>query len=176
MAKGSRSENVPKEMQERFAEITSLTDAFGQEYLNEEWKLLFRQLTAALCRKRPSPLLTGKAPTWAYGIIHALAMVNFLFDSTQNPHIKSTQLSEHFGLSQNTGSAKSKQIRDLLKMHQFDPDWTVPSKIESNPMVWLLSVNGIMMDIRYAPRGAQEVAYLKGLIPYIPADKEAEDK
>lgn len=176
MAKASRSENVPKEMQERFAEISRLTDAFGQEYLNEEWKKLCRQLTAALCRKRPSPLVSGKAPTWAYGIIHALGMVNFLFDPSQNPHVKASQLSEYFGLSQNTGSAKSKQIRDMMKMYQFDPDWTLPSKIGDNPMVWMLSVNGLMMDIRYAPREAQEVAYLKGLIPYIPADKGSEDK
>jgi hypothetical protein len=41
-----------------------------------------------------------------------------------------------------------------------------------NPMVWMLEVNGFLMDIRHAPREAQEIAFEKGLIPYIPADRE----
>jgi hypothetical protein len=39
-------------------------------------------------------------------------------------------------------------------------------------MVWMLNVNGIMMDVRYAPREVQEIAFQKGLIPYIPADRQ----
>ena len=42
---------------------------------------------------------------------------------------------------------------------------------EDNPLVWLLEVNGFLMDIRAAPREAQVVAYQKGLIPWIPADR-----
>jgi hypothetical protein len=37
--------------------------------------------------------------------------------------------------------------------------------------VWILQVNGLMVDIRHMPREAQEIAYQKGLIPYIPADR-----
>src|SRR6266699_3330643 len=91
MSKHSTSQNVPKEMQARFDEITQLTDAFSQAYLNDEYALLCRELTATLCRKRPSPLARGKATTWACGIIHALGMVNFLFDSSQTPHIATSQ-------------------------------------------------------------------------------------
>jgi hypothetical protein len=65
MAKRSTSQQVPKEMQARFDEITQLTDAFSQAYLNDEYAQLCRQLTATLCRKRPSPLSGGKANTWA---------------------------------------------------------------------------------------------------------------
>lgn len=39
-------------------------------------------------------------------------------------------------------------------------------------IVWLLKVNGFMMDIRDAPREAQQVAFEQGLIPYIPADRQ----
>ena len=46
---------------------------------------------------------------------------------------------------------KSKQIRTMLKMHQFDPGWTVPSKLDNNPMVWMVEVNGFAMDIRDPP-------------------------
>ena len=90
MAKRSTSQSVPKEMQERFDEITRFTDAFSQERLNEEYAQLCRELTATLCRKRPSPLARGKANTWACGIIHAVGMVNFLFDASQTPHISAS--------------------------------------------------------------------------------------
>ena len=90
MAKRSTSQNVPKEMQERFDEIIQLTDAFSQARLNDEYTQLCRELTATLCRKRPSPLIRGKANTWACGIIHALGMVNFLYDSSQTPHVPSS--------------------------------------------------------------------------------------
>ncbi len=36
----------------------------------------------------------------------------------------------------------------------------------------MLSVNGMIVDIRNLPREAQEMAFEKGLIPYIPDDNE----
>jgi len=168
MPKRSTSQNVPQEMQARFDEITQLTDAFSQTYLNDEYAQLCRQLTATLCRKRPSPLTQGKATTWACGIIHALGMVNFLFDASQTPHVTASQIWDHFGLSSSTMQTKSKQIRDLLGMYQMDPDWTLSSMIDKNPLIWMLQVNGLIIDIRHAPREIQEEAFRKGLIPYIP--------
>jgi hypothetical protein len=35
----------------------------------------------------------------------------------------------------------------------------------------MLNVNGLLMDVRHAPREVQEIAFQKGLIPYIPADR-----
>ena len=43
--------------------------------------------------------------------------------------------------------------------------------MDDNPLIWRLQVNGFLMDIRHAPREAQEVAFNKGPIPYIPADR-----
>ena len=63
-------------------------------------------------------------------------------------------------------------VRDALKMSQFDPHWCLPSKFDSNPIAWLITVNGFAVDARHLPRDIQEAAYRKGLIPYIPADKE----
>ena len=171
MPKRSTSQNIPKDMQARFDEITQLTDAFSQAYLNDEYAELCRQLTATLCRKRPSPLSQGKAPTWACGIIHALGMVNFLFDSSQKPYVPASQIWEYFSLSSSTMQAKSKQIRDLLHMYQMDPAWTLPSMVNQNPLVWMISVNGLIIDARYAPREIQQEAFRKGLIPYIPLDE-----
>ncbi len=70
------------------------------------------------------------------------------------------------------GAAKLAAIRKMLKMHPLDPAWTLPSRMQDNPLVWMLNVNGLMMDVRHAPREVQEIAFQKGLIPYIPADRQ----
>ena len=59
MANISKSERIPKPMQATFDAIVALTDAFCRAHLDEEYAQLARQATAALCRKRPSPLATG---------------------------------------------------------------------------------------------------------------------
>jgi len=56
-------------------------------------------------------------------------MVNFLFDSSQIPHIAASQIWEYFELSSSTMQAKSKQIRDLLGLYPMDPDWSTPSMV-----------------------------------------------
>lgn len=172
MAKPKKSEDIPKAMETKFSSITALTNEFAKQHLNEEYAQLIRQATAALCRKRPSPIEKGQPKTWACGITHAIGMVNFLFDSSQNPHISAGELYQWFGVSASTGQAKSKLVRDTLKMHQFDPDWCLPSLVEDNPLVWMLSVNGLIVDIRHAPLGAQVEAFRRGLIPYIPGHRE----
>jgi hypothetical protein len=55
-------------------------------------------------------------------------------------------------------------------MYQMDPDWSLPSRIDKNPLIWMLKVIGMIMDVRHAPREVQEEAFRKGLIPYIPED------
>lgn len=168
MAKAKKSATAPPAMQEKFDRITALTDAFAQQYLNSEYAELIRLATAALCRKRPSPLLTGKAETWACGITHAIGMVNFVFDSSQNPHVSASEIYKAFGIASSTGQGKSKIVRDALKMSQMDPNWCLPSRVADNPMIWMVMVNGFIMDARSAPRPIQEIAFANGLIPYIP--------
>ena len=60
----------------------------------------------------------------------------------------------------------------MFRMHQLDPNWTLPSRLGDKLLVWMLNVNGFMMDVRHAPREVQEIAFRKGLIPYIPADRQ----
>jgi len=64
----TKPERVPKNMQDGFKKITAVTDAFSEKHLNENYISLLRKLTAALCRKRPSPLLQGNINTWIAGI------------------------------------------------------------------------------------------------------------
>ena len=171
MARMSTSERVPKPMQATFDAIVALTDAFCHAHLDEEYTQLTRQATAALCRKRPSPLATGPLKTWACGIVYALGSVNFLFDKSQTPTMRAVDLCAGFGVSQSTGSAKAKVVRDALGMGQMDPQWYRPSKMEDNPLAWMIMVDGFVVDVRHMSRAVQEMAYEKGLIPSIPGEK-----
>jgi hypothetical protein len=93
-----------------------------------------RKLAGTLARKRPSPLERGKPEAWASGIVRVVGFVNFLDDPTQTPHLKMTAIDEAFGVSAGVGGARSKAIRDLLNIDRFDAEWTLPSKMEQNPM------------------------------------------
>lgn len=166
------TDKVPQGMQARFDEIAHLTDAFSAQYLNEEYAEMARKLIAALCRKRPSPVVSGQAKTWACGVIHALGMFNFLFDSSQKPHVKTSELYDYFGVASSTGQGKSKTIRDIMKMSHFDATWSLPSRLDSHPAAWLISVNGFILDARTVPREIQEEALRKGLIPYLPEERD----
>ncbi len=55
----SKSTKVPKAFAETYGAITAITDEFCRSHLNDEYLKLARYLTAALCRKRPSPLSKG---------------------------------------------------------------------------------------------------------------------
>jgi hypothetical protein len=171
MVKQSKTEKVPKNMEFIFIEIVEITDQVCSKYLNDEYGKLARSAAAVLCRKRPSPLMTGNINSWACGIIYALGFVNFLFDKSQDPYMNASDLCDKFGVSKSTGSSMSKKVRDLLKMSQLDPNWCLPSKLDKNPMAWMVMINGYIVDIRYMPIEVQEIAYRKGLIPYIPGEK-----
>ncbi|MGB0067093.1 MAG: DUF6398 domain-containing protein, partial [Isosphaeraceae bacterium] len=116
----------------------------------------------------------GKPESWASGIVRVVGWVNFLGDPSQPHHMRMTDIDEGMGVSEATGSAKAKAIRDLLKTHPLDPEWTLPSRMEQNPMAWMIQVNDLILDARNLPRDMQEAAFRKGLIPYIPADQTNE--
>jgi len=161
-------------MQPRYNDITVLTDELCREKLNDEYAQLCREMTAALARKRPPPLRGGHAKSWACAIAYTVGSVNFLFDKSQTPHLRADDLCAWFGISKSTGGNKSSQIKQILKIGLMDMQWTLPSRIEDNPMAWMVMVNGLIVDARRLPRPLQEEADRKGLIPYLPGEKDAE--
>jgi len=171
MAKRKATSKASGEVDLVLERIVAMTDRFCREKLNEEYAVLCRHLAEKLARKRPSPLLGGKPETWACGIIRTIGWVNFLDDSSNKPHMKLTAIDKAFGVAESTGQGKSKTIRTMLKIRQFDHHWTLPSRMNDSPMIWVVEVDGIFMDIRRCTREIQEIAFEKGLIPYIPADQ-----
>jgi len=172
----SKSLKVLAAMQTVFDEITAISDAFCAQYLNAEYAELANKMVATLARKRPTPLVNGKSLSWAAGILYTLGQVNFLFDPSQSPHMRADEMCMQLGVSQQTASGRARHIRDLLDIIPMHPDWCLPSLMDDNPMVWILSVNDMMVDIRNMPLEVQELAYQKGLIPYIPAHREGDTK
>jgi hypothetical protein len=159
-------------MQATYEAITSLTDAFCREHLTEEYAELAQRMTAALCRKRPSPLASGQPRTWACAIVYTLGQLNFLSDKSSQPYMVMADLCAAFGVGQSTASAKAKVIRSALHTNRIDPTWMLKSFVDQNPLVWMAEVNGILVDLRDMPREVQQIAFEKGMIPYIPTDRE----
>jgi len=171
----SATERIPRATADKFGAITTLTDSFCAKQLNEEYRALIHRVGANLARKRPSPLLNGKENVWAAAAVHAVGRVNFLDDPSQVPHCKPKIFYEFFGVAESTAQNKSREIRAALRMGPMSPEWTLPSRLADNPLVWMLEVNGLMIDIRQAPAELQQIAYEQGLIPFIPAGRSGAD-
>src|SRR3954466_12092368 len=165
--------SIPATARPAYEAIVGRIEAFCRAHLNEEYEALCRKLAGALARKRPSPLPSGKPQTWACGIVRTIGGVTFLDDRSHRPHLKLTAIDKAFGVAESTGQGKSKAIRTMLKIRTSDPKWTLPSRMDENPMAWMIEVNGFIMDARHLKREFQEEAFRKGLIPYIP---EKEDR
>ena len=148
--------------------VIGLTDQVCADLLDAEYAGLARHVVAKLARKRPSPLLGGRAATWAGGVVWALGQVNFLFDPSAKPYVTHDDLADAFGLSKSTLGQKAKQIRDMLKMTWATPEFLRAERIDDNPMIWFIEVNGLPFDARELAVEIQVEAYLKGIIPYVP--------
>ena len=147
-------DKVPEKMRGIYDEIIALTDAVCVKHLSQEYADLSRKMAAALSRKRPSPLASGRAKTWAAGIVYALGQINFLFDKSQTPHVPARELCALFEVNQNSASGKAKQIRDTLKIHLFDHHWLLPSQLAAQPD-YLVGF-GQWSHCRYSPDAAPD--------------------
>ena len=164
-----QSTRVPKGWEEFYRGMTAITDDFCRRHLNEEYAELARIAIAALCRKRPSPLRSGKPESWACGVLYALGQVNFLSDKASSPSMPLQELCARFGVGASTGASKAKQVRDALTIRRLDHRWMLPSLIEKSGLAWTVMVDGLPADARDLPLPLQEEAARKGLIPYVPA-------
>jgi hypothetical protein len=146
---------IPASMMPVAEQATAVTDKVCADLLDAEYADLARHVVAKLARKRPSPLLSGRAAT-------------FLFDRSTEPYVSHDDLADAFGLSKSTLGQKAKQIRDMLKMTWGTPEFLRAERIDDNPMIWLIMVDGLLFDARSVSVEIQVEAYLQGVIPYVP--------
>jgi hypothetical protein len=163
---------VPKGLQSLYEEIVALTDAICADRLGPEYQVIAQRMVAALCRKRPSPLASGQTRTWAAGVIYVLGRINFLTDRSTEPYMSTADLAAFFDVGQSTIQGKGKVIQQALKANRRSVEWMLPSIAADNPLVWMAQVNGLIVDLRHMPREVQEIAFAKGMIPFVPDDGE----
>ena len=168
--------SIPKEIQDKFKEIGEMLIDFCDEKLNEDYEDLCLRLLEKLCRKRPSPLLSGKASTWAAGIAYAIGSNNFIFDKTQEIHLTANELASAFGVSSSTASSKAAELKKMFKIDYFNIEWMLPEHIEDNPMIWMVKVNGFIVDVRDMSLEVQRQAFEMGIIPYVPGEEDVEEE
>lgn len=164
--------SVPKNMQEKYDELAAMLEPYCEEYLNSEYKELCLHALEKLCRKRPSPLTTGRARTWAAGIVYAVGQNNWIFDKSQPIHMTADELVGPFGVAKTTASSKAAEIRKMLKIDHFNVEWILASDVEKNAMLWYVLMDGLPVDARTLPIEAQIYCAERGLIPYVPAFKD----
>ena len=86
--------------------------------------------------------------------------------------VATVELCAALQVGESTVHAKARAIENALGVESFDPRWTLPSMAENNPLVWIMEVNGLLVDLRGMSREVQEIAFENGLIPFIPADRQ----
>lgn len=161
---------VPKSLRDQFSEIVALIDRYCAAHLNAEYRDLCRACAADACAAGVS-FGSGKAAGWVAGVVSAVAYANFLGSDPSRPfHTTPGEMAKRAGVSPATMQTKSKAIRDALGIDRLDPRYCTQQLNDDNPFIWLLLVNGLVVDIRQAPRNVQEAAFRQGLIPYVPAD------
>ena len=168
--------NIPAQMQPVYEEIAGMIEEYCEKYMNEEYRTLCLRLLEKLCHKRPSPLLKGRRNTWAAGIVYAIAANNFIFDKSMPIHLTADELSRPFGIATSTAGNKAAEIRKLVRMSPWDTEWLLQELIEDNPAIWMLSVDGFIVDARDLPLEFQQEAARRGLIPYVPAMRQKEER
>ena len=132
----------------RQGEILELLRAFSSAKLNDEYFELAGKLLGKMARKRHVPFETGKVEVWAAAIIHALGMVNFLFDKSQTPHVTVGEINDFFGTKQSTVSNKSKEIRDMFKLRHWDDEFGTREMQKNNPYNKMVMINGMIYMLK----------------------------
>lgn len=154
-------------------QILAVTDAVCSEHLDSEYGELCRRVVGRLARKRPSPIVRGDPRIWAAGVVYAVGQVNFLFDPGLRPHATAEQLSAWLEVKKTTMANKAAAVRKLLGLRPDDTEIMRRDIIDGYPLVWLVQVNGMVLDARALPLPLQVQAFEQGLIPYVPGGSES---
>jgi hypothetical protein len=133
-----------KEIEEKLIELTQI---FCDQKLDSDYKHLCEKLIRKLGRKHDVPFQRGKIEIWAAAVIHALGSINFLFDKSFKPYITADQISEYFDTKNSTVSNKSREIKDMLKLWHFSPEFSTKKMIEDNPFNNLVMVDGLIVPL-----------------------------
>lgn len=137
--------------------ILDLVRDFCVKKLDDEYFELSEKLVQKLGRKRNPPFVSGQTKIWAVAIIHALGTNNFLFDNSFEPYVSVDELNKFFGTNKSTTGTKSKQIRDLLKLEMWDPEFSTRRILDTSPATIYVMVDGYMVRVDSLPEELQKL-------------------
>ncbi|MGE0374573.1 MAG: plasmid pRiA4b ORF-3 family protein [Planctomycetaceae bacterium] len=156
---------VPETLKPRFREIAAIADRFCEARLNGEYREVCRRILACFCQPG-TKIDRGKAASWAAGVVYEAGQVNFLTDPSFEPHCKSEEIAKGCGVSSATMQSKGRDIRDTLRLMRFDPEFTIPSRLESNPLAWMMELpNGMVVRLQDMPDELRHKLDEAGLLP-----------
>ena len=158
---------VPAALREDVAAITALIDQVCNDHLDAEYAVLCGRLLGQLARKRPSPLARGDLRVWAAAVIYTVGGINFLFDPTQEPHLRGHDLASITGVAKSTMANKASLIRRSLRIDPLAPELCRREMLEHHPYAWLVEINGVVVDARVLPPPLQEELRRRGLVRWL---------
>jgi len=163
---------IPAALLPRAAAVAEITDRFCSEHLDREYAALCRELIGMVGRKRPSPLQRGDLRIWAGAVVYAVGSLNFLFDPSQRPHLRASELCRLMQVSQATVANKVRAISGQLKLVPFDPALSRREIAEQSPLRNLVEVGGLIIpaDLLNSIDGDDDEAFFESLDA---ADREA---
>ena len=159
---------VPKALRGDVAGIAALIDKVCAEHLDAEYGALCLRLLGKLARKRPSPLVRGERRVWAAAVLYIVGSINFLFDPSQEPHLRADELAALTGVAKSTIANKAALIRRTLRLGPIDPELCRRELLARHPYAWLVEVDGFIVDVRALPQPLQDDARRRGLVPSWP--------
>ena len=143
--------------QEKEQALIEMVSKFCREKLDEEYEELCVELVKKLGRKRNVPFMTGKLEIWAASAIYTVGSLNFLFDKSFEPYIPSSDIHEYFGTKSSTVGAKSRMIRDMLKLDRFNNEFSTGHMADINPFNQLVMVDDMIVPIQSLPEEYQQM-------------------
>ena len=54
-------------------------------------------------------------------------------------------------MAKSTMGSKARQVRDLLRISPFSPEFQRADVAAQNPLVWIMEVDGLAVDARHVP-------------------------
>ena len=111
----------------KFQEIATAIERFCEAEMNAEFTEVCLHVLEKLRRKRPTPLTTGRINTWACGIVYAVCSNNFVFDRSQPYYMSAQDIADGFGLSTSTAQNKASEIKKMLKISIYTPEYVIAS-------------------------------------------------
>lgn len=124
---------------EFYAEIVQLVGDFCDEHLTPDYREYCLDLATTIRNEHAELLSTGRAQTWAAGIVYTAARENSLFYATDDTRMSAPELARRLGVTQATAGQRSNDIMDALGTRLNPPafDEQIPAISEMLRMIAL---------------------------------------